>query len=483
MRRSAYFFICLIATALLVRVMAQESEPAKAESAAVATVLKIDGAIGPATSRYVEKGMEAAQKAGSRLIVLEMDTPGGLDTSMRDIIRAILASKVPVATYVSPSGSRAASAGTYILYASHVAAMAPATNLGAATPVSIGGEQPPGPTSKPKDEDEAQAEKSTGDKPEPDDKPAEEPKSSPLDRFRNREPATAMERKVINDAVAYIRGLAELRGRNADWAEEAVRGAASLSATQAREQKVIDIVARDLPDLLNQIDGREVEIANDRKVTLVTKGLTIERLEPDWRTELLSVLTNPTIAYGLLLIGIYGLLFEGYNPGAVLPGVVGAIALICALFAFQILSVNYAGLLLIALGIAMMIAEVFVASFGALGLGGLVAFVVGSIILLDTDIPGMNVGIPIISAFATVGGAVVFGIVWMAKRSLHHPVVTGVQAMVGAHAEALADFSDTGTVRYGGELWNARTRAPVRAGQTVRIVQVDGLLLWVEPGE
>jgi membrane-bound serine protease (ClpP class) len=493
MRRSAYFLISLVATALLVRVMAQEAETEAPETRSVATVLQINGAIGPATSRYIEKGIQAAQDNGSRLIVLEMDTPGGLDTSMRDIIRAILASKVPVATYVTPSGSRAASAGTYILYASHIAAMAPATNLGAATPVSIGGGDTPGGDTPDDEEDSPDADAKSGKAADAkreadpakkaDDKPAVEKPAAEKPKRPAREGRTAMERKVVNDAVAYIRGLAELRGRNAEWAEEAVRGAASLSATQAREQKVIDVVARDLPDLLNQIDGRVVEIANDKPLTLATRGLTVERVDPDWRTELLSVLTNPTIAYGLLLIGIYGLLFEGYNPGAVLPGVVGAIALICALFAFQILSVNYAGLALIALGIAMMIAEFFVASFGALGLGGLVAFVVGSIILLDTDIPGMSIGLPVISAVATVGGLAVFGIVWMAQRSLHRPVVTGVQGMVGARAEALADFSDTGTVRYGGELWNARTRAPVRAGQSVRIVKVDGLLLWVEPGE
>ncbi len=513
MRRSAYLLLSLLATVMLVRVVAQEAETTKSPSSPVATVLKINGAIGPATSRYVEKGMEAAQASGSRLIVLEMDTPGGLDTAMRDIIRAILASKVPVATYVSPSGSRAASAGTYILYASHIAAMAPATNLGAATPVSIGGQPPPKPKGRPqKDPDEpdtyaqyepeqdsgAQSQgaakdagtKGTAAKDDAakdstaKDVPAKDARETeprrPARRPSTREPATAMERKVVNDAVAYIRGLAELRGRNAEWAEDAVRGAASLSATQARDQNVIDVVARDIPDLLAQIDGRQVEIANE-KITLATRNLAVERVEPDWRTQLLSVLTNPTIAYGLLLIGIYGLLFEGYNPGAILPGVVGVIALICALFAFQILSVNYAGLALIALGIAMMVAEFFVASFGALGLGGLIAFVVGSIILLDTDVPGLDVGLPIISGVATVGGLAVLGIVYMANRSMRQPVVTGVQGMEGAAAEALMDFSDTGTVRYGGELWNARTRVPVRAGQTVRILKVDGLLLWVEP--
>ena len=462
------------------------------------TVLEINGAIGPATSRYIEKGIAAAQARGSKLVVLKMDTPGGLDSSMRDIIRAILASTVPIATYVAPSGARAASAGTYILYASHIAAMAPATNLGAATPVSIGGEPPP---EKPGDDDSAKDsrddsasdqradDKSDGAKSDSaargasgadkSAKPATEKPSRERSRMAPK-PGSAMERKVINDAVAYIRGLAELRGRDADWAEEAVRSAASLSATAARERHVIDVIAKDIPDLLAQVDGREIKLASGT-VKLATRGLVIEQVAPDWRTKLLSVVTNPTIAYGLLLIGIYGLLFEGYNPGAVLPGVVGAIALITALFAFQVLDVNYAGLALIGLGVAMIIGEFFMPSFGSLGLGGLVAFVVGSIILLDTDTPGLNIGIPIIAAVATVGGTVIVGIAWLARRSMQRPVVTGAQAMIGATAEVFADFSGRGTVRFGGELWNAMSRAPLRKGQQVRITHVDGLLLWVEP--
>ena len=436
-------------------------------SAPQATVLEINGAIGPATSRYVVRGIEAAQKAASRLVILEVDTPGGLDTSMREIIRAILASSVPVVTYVSPPGARAASAGTYILYASHIAAMAPATNLGAATPVSIGGESPaePNPTSGPE--------------------PAPNPTSSPAapdakPDITSPQPTTAMERKVVNDAVAYIRGLAELRGRNADWAEKAVRGAASLSSTAALQQKVIDVVARDIPDLLTQIDGREVKMG-DRDVKLATRDLGVRRLKPDWRTELLAVITNPTVAYGLMLIGIYGLLLEGYNPGVMLPGVTGAICLLLALFAFQILSVNYAGLALVALGVGMIIAEFFFPTFGSLGLGGLIAFVVGSLILFDTDVPGMNIALPLIAAIATVGGLVVLGIAYIAARSMRRPVVTGVQGMIGDDTEVLQDFTGTGRVRYRGELWNARSDAGLRAGQIARIVKVEGLTLWVEP--
>jgi membrane-bound serine protease (ClpP class) len=515
-RRGSFTLVLGLTLALLVTAFAAES-PAPKEStgdkknAATAdvVVLEINGAIGPATSRYIERGLEAAQAGGSKLVVLKMDTPGGLDTSMRDIIRVILASPIPVASYVAPSGARAASAGTYIMYASHIAAMAPATNLGAATPVSIGGEPPPEPQAPGADDedeedaadrdstakdDAAKSDKTAGSAdaakdaktgPEKaDDKTSQDKpgSSAPTARERarkGRDSPSAMERKVVNDAVAYIRGLAELRGRNVEWAEAAVRTAESLSATDALSMRVIDVIARDIPDLLTQIDGREVKVANNT-VKLATRGLTIETLEPDWRTRLLSVITNPTIAYGLLLIGIYGLLFEGYNPGAILPGVVGVIALITALFAFQILSVNYAGLALIVLGVVMIIAEFFVPSFGALGLGGLIAFVIGSIILLDTDTPGLNIGVPVIAGIATVGAGVVFGIVWMARRSMGAPVVTGAQAMVGATAEVFQDFTDRGVVRFGGELWNAISDAPVRKGQFVRIKRVEGLLLWVE---
>jgi membrane-bound serine protease (ClpP class) len=425
-----------------------------------ATVLEIQGALGPATSRYVVHGIEAARTAGSRLIVLELDTPGGLDSAMRDIIRAILASPIPVVSYVSPSGARAASAGTYILYASHIAAMAPATNLGAATPVSIGGESSPGP-------------------PLPQANPPGDAK--PKDEGKPEAPGgTTLEHKVINDAVAYIRSLAELRGRNAEWAESAVRGAASLSATAALKDHVIDLIASDLPDLLTRIDGREVRIA-EHTVKLATRGLTPVYAKPDWRTRLLAVITNPTVAYGLMLIGIWGLLLEGYNPGAVLPGVVGCICLLIALFAFQILSVNYAGLALVALGSGMIVAEFFFPTYGSLGIGGLIAFVVGSLILFDSDVPGLRVGRPLIAAFATAGALTIAGIVYLAGRSLRRPVVTGTRGMIGASAEVVADFTGRGRVRYGGELWSAHSAVPLSAGQQARIVKVEGLTLWVEP--
>jgi membrane-bound serine protease (ClpP class) len=453
----------LAVTALALGLLALVAGPAASQSgvpsgSAEATLLKIEGAIGPATSRYFVRGLEAAQARGSRLLIVQIDTPGGLDTAMRDIIRAILASSIPVVSYVAPSGARAASAGTYILYASHIAAMAPATNVGAATPVSIGGgEEAPAPAP-----------------------PPGAPAGAPAKDAHAAEPATPMERKMINDAAAYLHSLAELRGRNAEWTNEAVRGAASLPASQALKEHVIDVVARDIPDLLAQINGREVLIGN-RSVKLATVGLTVERIDPDWRTKLLSVITHPTIAYGLLLIGLYGLLLEGYNPGVMFPGVIGVIALMLALFALQILSVNYAGLALVVLGVGMIIAEFHVPAFGSLGLGGLVAFVVGSIILFDAETPGMAIGLPLIAGIATVGGLVILAIAFLGARSQRRPVVTGERIMVGQTAEAVESFNEKGQVRYAGELWNAHTATPLTVGQQVRIVKVEGLGLWVEP--
>ena len=439
-----------------------------------ATVLEIHGPIGPATSHYVVHGLEAARARGSRLVVIELDTPGGLDSSLRDIIQAILASPLPVVSYVTPSGARAASAGTYILYASHVAAMAPATNLGAATPVAIGGERgpPAAPAPLPGGPPPGKPAPAGG---------APAPPGEPGGAEAPPEPSgSAMEHKVVNDAVAYIRSLAELRGRNAEWAEQAVRGGASLSATQALQQHVIEVIARDLPDLLTRIDGREVHL-DDRTEKLATRGLQVEQLKPDWRTQLLAVITNPTVAYGLMLIGIWGLLLEGYNPGAVLPGVAGSICLLIALFAFQILSVNYAGVALVGLGVGMIVAEFFFPAYGSLGIGGLIAFVVGSLILFDADVPGMGVGRPLIAAFATVGGLTIAGMVYLASRSMRRPVTTGTQGMIGASAEVVGDFPGRGRVRYGGELWHARSEAPLRPGELARIVKVEGLTLWVEP--
>ncbi|MGH8262067.1 MAG: NfeD family protein [Steroidobacterales bacterium] len=437
--------------------LAADSIPPAAPKAGVAMLLEINGPIGPATSDYVVRALKRAAESSAPLVIFEMDTPGGLDTSMREIIKAILASPVPVATYVSPSGARAASAGTYILYASHVAAMAPATNLGAATPVSIGGESPSKPPSEP-----------TG-------KP-----TSGTPEKEGAEPATALERKIINDAVAYIRGLAELRGRNADWAEQAVRRGASLPAQAALKQHVIDLIARDLDDLLAQLDGRKVEVPG-RTITLAVRGIAVERQSPDWRTQFLAVITHPTIAYGLLLIGIYGLLFEGYSPGAILPGVAGAICLLIGLYALQILSVNYAGLALLLLGIGMLVAEFFVASFGTLGIGGLIAFIFGSIILFEPGAPGYQLALPVIIGAAITLGAALFALIYLAARAHRRPLRFGVHSMIGRTVEVIDDFESEGRVRVGGEIWNARSGRPLRAGERVRILKVEGLTVWVDP--
>jgi membrane-bound serine protease (ClpP class) len=443
---------------LLVSPAASRSAEGVAAAGRYATLIELNGPIGPAMSRYVEQSLADARNPGSTVVILQMDTPGGLDTSMRDIIRAILASPVPVVAYVAPGGARAASAGTYILYASHVAAMAPATNLGAATPISIGGE-PSTPAAVP-------AVNPGGDKPQ-----------KGLEEIA---PGTAEERKAVNDAVAYIRSLAQLRSRNAVWAESAVRGAASLSSSDALEEHVVDIVAKDVPDLLRQLQGRKVKVA-DREIVLDTQALAVKSVVPDWRTRVLLILTHPTIAYGLLLIGIYGLLLEGYNPGAVLPGVAGALSLLLGLYGLQLLAVNYAGLALMALGVGLIITEFFMPAFGSLGVGGLAAFVIGSIILFDSHSSGLRVALPLIVGIAVAGGLVIVAIGWLALRARRRPVSVGVEAMIGAAVEAVNDCQDRCVVRYGGELWNARTSTPLHAGQRARIVKVAQMMLWVEP--
>jgi membrane-bound serine protease (ClpP class) len=457
-----------------------------AAAAGHAALVLLTGAIGPATSSYVTRALNDSEHDGATVVILEVDTPGGLDTAMRDIIKAILASPVPVVSYVAPGGARAASAGTYILYASHVAAMAPGTNLGAATPVAVGGEGGAAPESAPQPAPPQASPQPTPQlTPRPTMKPGTSippPKESSPTAAPVSAPMSTLERKSVNDAVAYIRSLAALRGRNADWAEDAVRNASSLSADEARDRHVIELIASDVPDLLRRLDGRSIRIG-EHDVTLRTAGLAVNRIEPDWRVQLLATLTHPTIAYGLLLIGIYGLLLEGYNPGAVLPGVAGAIALLVALYAFQLLSVNYAGLGLMALGIGLIAAEHFVAAFGSLVIGGLVAFVIGSLMLFDSGVPGLGVAHSVIAGVSLAGGLLAATIVLLATRARRRAVSTGTEAMIGALVEAAADIGERGVVRYEGELWNARTPVPLRAGQSARIVRVDGLTLWVEPAD
>lgn len=407
----------------------------------------IEGPIGPATSDFAGRLLDEAEQRHARLVVIRMDTPGGLDTAMREIIKKILASSVPVATFVAPSGARAASAGTYILYASHVAAMAPGTNVGAATPIALG-EPTPG---------------------EPESKDRESPPKS----------GDALSHKRVNDAVAYLRGLAKLRGRNADWAEKAVREAASLPADEALTMKVIDLIAADVPDLLRKLDGRRIEVLG-REVRLDLAGVPVATAEPDWRSRLLAVITNPNVAYILLLVGFYGLILEFSHPGTVAPGTVGIISLVLALYAFQVLPVNFAGLGLLLLGLALMVAEAFVPSFGALGIGGAVAFVIGSVMLMDT-VPGFGIDPRVIAAFALTS-LLCFGfLLGFVVRARGRPVVTGREELVGSVGIVLEDFSGEGKIRLHGEIWNARTQTPIHRGERVIVKGIDGLTLWVEP--
>ena len=442
--------------------VAQETPPPPSHQA---LIIDIDGAIGPAIGDYVSEQLAEIDPATTGLVILRMDTPGGLDTAMRKIIRAELASPVPVAVYVAPAGARAASAGTYIAYAASVAAMAPGTNLGAATPIVIGG-MPDLPNGE-RDRDEPDKAKKDEDK----DAGKADP-NEPLDT------STAEKRKMVNDAAAYIRGLAQMHGRNADWAEQAVRGAASLPADEALKLNVIDVVAANLPELLRKIDGREA-LVNGEKKTLATAELVLVESEIDWRTRLLMVITDPTIAYLLMLVGIYGLIFEFANPGTYAPGVIGGISLLLALFAFSVLPVDYVGIALILLGIALMVAEAFAPSFGALGLGGVTAFAIGSVILFKSGMPGYGVPIAIVATGSIVTGGLLVLVLAMLLRSRRHAVITGKEGLIGAAGEVVEWNGHDGRVRVLGELWRARASEALRPGDPIEVRSREGLLLTV----
>jgi membrane-bound serine protease (ClpP class) len=424
----------------------------------LALALRLDGAVSPATADYVSRGLDEAAARGAMLVILQMDTPGGLDTSMREIIRAILASPVPVASYVAPSGARAASAGTYIMYASHIAAMAPGTNLGAATPIALGGGGLPfGGGEEPDDDGK-----------EPGDGNGETPQS----------PANPAEAKAVNDAVAYIRGLAELRDRNVDWAERAVREAASLSASAAAAENVIDFTAISVDDLLDKAQGRTVRVGQ-ADTTLDTGDLVIEELDPDWRTRFLAVITNPNVALILMMVGIYGLIFEFLNPGAMVPGTIGAISLLIGLYALAVLPVSYAGAGLMLLGIGLIIAEAFAPSFGILGIGGTLALVLGATILFDTDVPGLRLSWPVIGAVGVTSLALSLVIVNLAFASRRRKVVSGAEQLIGAVGNVESWSGNSGYVFVQGERWQATSQDALEPGQEARVTGRTGLELHV----
>jgi len=414
-------------------------------------LLDIKGAIGPASADHMVRGLEQAQASGAEILILRIDTPGGLDTAMRDMIKALLASSIPVVAYVAPGGARAASAGTYLLYASHVAAMAPGTNLGAATPVQIGA------PSLPRLPDDGEGDGSGE---------------------RGVQPASAMERKIINDAVAYIQSLAQLRNRNPEWAEEAVREGASLSAEDALELGVIELMAESVEILIEKLDGREVTV-DGQSQTLATGGLAVYVHPIDWRSEFLAVITNPNIAYMLMLVGIYGLFIEFSNPGLGVPGVVGAVSLMLALYAFQVLPVSYAGLGLMILGIALMTAEAFAPSFGIFGLGGILSFVVGSIMLMDTDLPGYRIAMPMIAAFTIFSAGLLIFALGLVLKARRQALVSGLDHLVGISTEIEALHEDGALVRADGELWHVECEQTLEKDDLVTVTGIDGVTLKV----
>ncbi|WP_245890783.1 NfeD family protein [Albidovulum aquaemixtae] len=458
----------LIAVTLTAAQIAEE-----ADTRPIAILAAIEGPIGPATVHHVDRVLDRAAELGAEVVILRLNTPGGLADAMREIITSLLASPAPVIGHVAPSGAHAASAGTYILYATHLAAMAPGTNVGAATPVSIGGlpEGLPGqePPPEPKG---AEGDSAKGGEKDGDDGSGEGSESLA--------PEDAMTAKATNDAVALIRSLAEMHGRNADWAEEAVRQAASLSAEAALEKGVIDIIARDEQELLAAADGRKIIFAGEERV-LSTNSLVIERVEMDAITRILSVLSNPNIALILMMVGIYGIVFEFWNPGAIVPGVIGAISLMLGLYALNQLPLDYAGLALLILGIGFMVAEAVTPAFGVLGLGGLVAFVVGSAMLVDTDVPEYQISWLMIGTMAAVSAAVLMLLLGFTIRVYKGAPVTGRSRMIGAPGRVVEWSGYEGYVWVEGERWHARCAAALASGQAIRVLDIDGLTLSVEP--
>ncbi|MFA7669013.1 MAG: nodulation protein NfeD [Burkholderiaceae bacterium] len=430
------------------------SQP-QAQSPDNVVVLEVRGTISPATSEFIIQGIDKAEASGAGLLVLEMDTPGGLDASMRAIIKRMLSANVPIAVYVAPGGARAASAGTFILYASHVAAMTPASNLGAASPVAIGGMS----------DDDGQAD---------DAKKGEEGQAVRSQR-------DTMAAKATNDAAAYLRSLAQLRDRDPDFAEAAVREARSMSAQEALEGGVIEYVAPTLESLLGQLDGHEIKLDNGETITLATQGAQVERVGPDWRMNILSLLANPQIAVILMMLGIYGLFFEMMSPGAALPGVAGLICLLLGLYGMHMLPVNWAGVALLGFGMLMMIGELFLPSFGALGIGGLLAFVLGGLFMTGPDVPKYyELSIPFLISMGLASAAIIIGTGTLALRSRKVATVSGHEAMLGEQGTVVGTEGGMVYAEIGGENWRVACSEALQPGDQVSVTGIDGLKLRVD---
>ena len=436
------------------------SGPSNALTSGAVAVLEVQGAISPASSDFIIRGIDDAEESGSQLLVIELDTPGGLDASMRAIVQRMLSANVPIAVYVAPGGARAASAGTFILYASHIAAMTPASNLGAASPVAIGGGMPGG--DRPKD---GKSNPETAD-----DKPAEPAKSN----------EETMAAKAANDAAAYLRSLAELRGRDPKFAEAAVRSADAISAGEALEAGVIEYIAPSLQSLLDQLHGQEIRLNNDRVVTLSTQDVGIERVAPDWRTRVLALLANPQLAVILMMLGVYGLFFEMMSPGAALPGVAGIICLLLALYGFHLLPVNWAGVALLVVGMLLMIAEVFLPSFGALGVGGLLAFVLGGLFMTGPNVPSYyELSVPFLISLAAASAIIIVGAGTVALRSRRNKVVSGYEAMIGDQGTVVGLDGGMVYAEIRGENWRVICDEALQVGDRVRVVGTKDLKLRV----
>jgi len=432
--------------------------PAHAQEKPRVVVLTIADTIGPASADYFKRGLDKAVAQNADLVILALDTPGGLDTSMRAMIHDILGAPIPVATFVSPSGARAASAGTFILYASHIAAMTPASNIGAASPVSIGigGASGNGDDNGDDDDDEEAEDKA--------------PK-------RQRD---VMSSKIENDASAYLRSLAQLRDRDVEFAREAVEEAASIPASEALERGVIEWVAQDIPDLLDQLSGSTVLLDKNHEVTLALEGAVVETITPDWRTQLLALLANPQLAIVLMMIGVYGLFFELTSPGFALPGVAGLICLVLGLYAFHMLPINWAGAGLLLLGIILMIAEAFVPSFGALGIGGIIAFMLGGIFLTDTEFPAYQISWPFMAGLGIVSLLMLLITAHLATRSLRAPLASGLSTLIGLTGRVTDEKEGTFYAEIQGEHWRVVSDQTLTIGDKVTVTDAQGLTLTVK---